>query len=88
MDPFVSRELLYRGDNLECIPPLHLFDTQMCTKEFRLKDMRITRDMIEDAGIDVTKIAVSMGEMFAILHFKCEALGYVCVHCPWCFSGL
>lgn len=79
MDPFVSQELLHRGDNLEFMPPLHLFDTQMCTQEFRLKDMRIPQDMMEDAGIDVTKLAVSMGEMFAILHFKCEALGHACI---------
>ncbi|KAF5701281.1 calcineurin-like phosphoesterase [Fusarium globosum] len=79
MDASVSQELLHRGYNLECMPPLHLFDTQMCTKEFRLKDMRITEDMMEDAGIDVTKIAVSMGEMFSILHFKCEALGHACI---------
>ncbi|VTT74838.1 unnamed protein product [Fusarium fujikuroi] len=44
-----------------------------------LKDMRIAQDMMEDAGIDVTKKAVSMGEMFAILHFKCEALGHACI---------
>lgn len=46
MDLFVTQELLCRGDNLECMPPLHLFDTQMCTKEFWLKDMRITQDMM------------------------------------------
>ncbi|RBA14008.1 hypothetical protein FPRO05_02800 [Fusarium proliferatum] len=71
MDPFVSQELLHRGYNLECMPPLHLFDTQMCTKEFRLKDIRITEDMMEDAGIDVTKIAVSMGEW--LLYFISNA---------------
>ncbi|CVL01595.1 uncharacterized protein FPRN_11487 [Fusarium proliferatum] len=71
MDPFVSQELLHRGYNLECMPPLHLFDTQMCTKEFRLKDIRITEDMMEDAGIDVTKIAVSMGKW--LLYFISNA---------------
>jgi len=61
------------------MPPLHLFDTQMCTREFRLKDMRITQDMMGDTGIDVTKIAASMGEILAILHSKCEALGHACI---------
>ncbi|KAF5723010.1 hypothetical protein FMUND_2367 [Fusarium mundagurra] len=78
MDPLVTEELLCRGDNLECMPPLHLFDTQPCIEEFSLKDLRVTRDMMEDAGIDIEKIAASMGETFAILHFKREALGCAC----------
>ncbi|KAF5569309.1 hypothetical protein FPHYL_2124 [Fusarium phyllophilum] len=78
MDPVVTEELLRRGDNLECMPPLHLFDTQPCIEEFSLKDLRVTRYMMEDAGIDTEKIAASMGEAFAILHFKCEALGHAC----------
>ncbi|KAG5753416.1 hypothetical protein H9Q69_002101 [Fusarium xylarioides] len=78
MDPVVTEELLRRGDNLECMPPLHLFDTQPCIEEFSLKDLRVTRYMMEDAGIDTEKIAALMGEAFAILHFKCEALGHAC----------
>ncbi|KAH7253809.1 uncharacterized protein BKA55DRAFT_510439, partial [Fusarium redolens] len=45
--------------------------------QVRLCSLYITRQMMEDAGVDVEKIAASMGEALAILHFKCEAMGFV-----------
>ncbi|KAF4434979.1 hypothetical protein FACUT_7639 [Fusarium acutatum] len=78
MDPEVTKELLHRKDNLECTPLLVLFDTRPYIREFQLKGLRIMREMMEDAGINVEKIAASMGEALAILHFECEALGLVC----------
>ncbi|KAI7768330.1 hypothetical protein LZL87_012915 [Fusarium oxysporum] len=77
MDPEVTKELLHRGDNLRCVPYLGLFNTRPYSEEFRLRSLWITRQMMEDAGINVEKIAASMGEALAILHFKCEALGFV-----------
>ncbi|SCO81371.1 uncharacterized protein FRV6_05584 [Fusarium oxysporum] len=77
MDPEVTKELLHRGDNLRCVPGLVLIKTRPYSEEFRLRSLWITRQMMEDAGIDVETIAASMGEALAILDFKCEALGLV-----------